>query len=816
MPSGGELVVREGQWPARVDAPPPAQSPTAGPGARNDTDWTDPPASPRPAIPVSQSRREMEEVRARTAEAGRLLHQGELSGAKAAYDRLIELATEYERGAGVYRKQKEDARLMSRTLEVRLAEREARRASNAPQGGTDGEILFAAPMTVEQSARTGPGTTQDSGEARHYADLSPAERWELDRERVESSGTEGPAASAFMAPTGPPASPPSTPEVAPVTPLPAKDSSPANSKVLLYLGTVSTEDRARVARDDCPVPDGGACITMMRPGDLQTDAKTFQYKEATDDQGVSVKLRDVKQWDPDLAGVAYVWERADGRRFVVDGHQRLALARRMRAEGQDPALLVKFWREADGYTPRYMRLVAAKKNIAEDSGTAVDAARVLREEPNLFDTLSQTGAKVRDARGLAKLTPAVFNEAAEYVNAGRLPENVAAVVSRVGENEEMQRGVLLELVRAQREGHLTPDEAGQLVYVVRRSMLDQEARKLQGAMPGFDVGAVRESAWRERDALTRGVLNAFKGTRLVLRAVERGETKLEGLGNVLAAEANAGELDAAQKSIAVVEVLAESQGPLADYLDHQARRVKEQMDAEGIGRRRAVGPFVTQAVDYLRPYLESYLEDNGEALRADLEARGSAAAERVDLSASSPGPAASSASAGPEDGPPKPAVPAGEQVNLGNEFATNAQTDMVMPSFDKGARAGPLTAPPPRPERGQVHFPPQVSGNLLTADSPEMEVVPIRPKAPRRLEKPDPSAGSVKPVRSRREAGQQPETQPETPEKAGPRRRPAPAPTRRAVRPVPKAASVAKPGRRVNPLSEHPLARLGRRKHGVR
>ena len=467
-------------------------------------------------------------------------------------------------------------------------------------------------------------------------------------ERLPSGGSELPAPP-IAHPVSPPEEAATGPGQADPVSLPPRDPNPADVDEPLYIGPVSADDRARAARDDCPIPDGDACITTMRPEELFTDAKTFQYKEAADTDGVSVKLRDVKQWDPDLAGVAYVWERADGRRFIVDGHQRLALAKRMQAEGQEPVLLVKFWREVDGFTPRYMRLAAAKKNIAEDSGTAVDAARVLREEPSLFDTLSQTGAKVRDAKGLAKLRLPVFNEAVEYIHAGRLPENVAAVVSRVGENEEMQRGVLLELVRAQRDGHLTPDEAGQLVYVVRRSMLDDEAQNLQGVMPGFDVGAVRESAWRERDSLTRGVLNAIKGTRFVLRAVERGETKLEDLGNVLAPEANAGELDAAQKSIAIVEVLAESKGPLADFLDYQAKRVKERMDADGITRRRAVGPFVTQAVDYLRPFLEGYLDDNGEALRTDLQSKGFTVS-RQESFAAAPGPTTSSV----EPRPPAP------------------------------------------------------------------------------------------------------------------------------------------------------------------
>ena len=768
------------------------------------------------AMPRELARRELAEVQTGMVEAGKLLHLGDLAAAKTAYDRLTELASGYERGTSAYRKEIEDARLMSRTLAVRLVERETRQTAGAPRPETGGEQLFAAPMTVAQSERTGACPPQDSGETRDYTELSPVERWELDRERMDHPGTANPAAVDPAVTGSTPVSPPSAPESAPIAPLPGGPSQ-ALTGGPMHLGPVSTEDRARAANDNCPVPDGNACVTMMRPGDLYTDAKTFQYKQATDDQGVSVKLQDVKEWDPDLAGVAYVWERADGRRFIVDGHQRLALAQRMRAQGQDPLLLVKFWREADGYTPRYMRLVAAKKNIAEDSGTAVDAARVLREEPNLFDTLSQSGAKVRDARGLAKLTPPVFDEAVEYINAGRLPENVAAVVSRVGENEEMQRGVLLELVRAQRDGHLTPDEAGQLVYVVRRSMLDQETQKLQGAMPGFDVGAVRESAWRERDALTRGVLNAFNGTKFVLRAVERGETTLEDLGNVLAPEANAGELDAAQKSIAIIKALAESQGPLADYLDHQAKRVRESMDSGGIGRRRAVGPFVAQAVVYLRPFLETYLEDHGEALRADLRAKGFTAAATA---AAPTGSDVLPAATGPEAPAPgaaarQPAVSAGEQADLGNDFATNAQVDMVMPSFDRGVTPERLTAPPSRPLRGQVHLIPEDPGGVPACDGPGAEAAPARPQRsdkPRRLEKPDPSAGSVKPERSRHES-----SQPEGPERpAAQRTRPSRPANRRPVRPVPNVPPAGKVGRRVNPLSQHPLARLGKRKHGLR
>ena len=390
----------------------------------------------------------------------------------------------------------------------------------------------------------------------------------------------------------------------------------------LYDPTVSVQGRRTERNDDCPLPDGDACVTMMSPRDLKTDAGTFQYKVDTDAEGISVKLQDVKKWDADLAGIAYVWERADGQRFVVDGHQRHALAMRMEAMGQDPQLLVKYWREVDGYTPRYMKLMAAKKNVAEGSGTAVDAARILREDPNLFDTLSPSNAIVRDAKGLAKLDPTVFNATVEHINAGNLPENVAAVISRVGSDPTIQRGVLQELVKEQREKRLTIGEAGELVSMVRRTMLDEQGEKMQGSLEGFDIGSVRDSAWRERSALLEGVLRDFRNTRFVLRAVGKGETKLEDLGNVLAQSANAEELDQSSTSIAILEVLADSKGPLADFLDVQAKRMRERMDKEGVSQRKALDAFKGQSVDYLKPFLETYLQDNGDALRQDLIAKG--------------------------------------------------------------------------------------------------------------------------------------------------------------------------------------------------
>ena len=458
--------------------------------------------------------------------------------------------------------------------------------------------LFAGPMTEEESRRAGSGLEADAETGRI---LTPTERWEVESNRPPPE------------PEAQPEKPTAEPQPEPaqtVKPSPETDREPDEAAY----------QRARMDRD-CPLPDGDACIAIVKPATLRTDAKLFQYKAETDDQGVSVKLADVKTWDPDLAGVAYVWERADGERFIVDGHQRLALAQRLRNEGQDPDLLVKIWREADGYTPRTMRLSAAKKNIAEGSGTAVDAARVLREEPGLFDTLSQKNAIVRDAKGLARLDQDVFSETVEYVNAGHLPENVASLIAGVGPDPALQRGALREFVREQRRGHITRTAGENLLYAIRRNRLDEVEAKAQGTLTGFDVGAVRESAWRERAALQQGLVNAFRNDRRLFGEVVRGDSRLESVGNVLAEESNESELTAARANIEIFDRLANKRGPLADYLDAEAARVKKRMDETGASRQGAAAATTRDAARYLRPFLKTYIEDGGAPLAGNLAAK---------------------------------------------------------------------------------------------------------------------------------------------------------------------------------------------------
>ena len=96
-------------------------------------------------------------------------------------------------------------------------------------------------------------------------------------------------------------------------------------------------------------------VYKFKPGDIQVDAKLFQFKEGGDEFGVTPELsrRDCNGILA-LAGQIAVYEFADGSQFIADGHQRLGLAKRIMSKdpSQDITLYGTKIRQVDGVTPR--------------------------------------------------------------------------------------------------------------------------------------------------------------------------------------------------------------------------------------------------------------------------------------------------------------------------------------------------------------------------------------------------------------------------------------------------------------------------------
>ena len=183
----------------------------------------------------------------------------------------------------------------------------------------------------------------------------------------------------------------------------------------------------------------------LDPDSITVDAETFQFKQVDYDPktGVSTKLKGVDVWDQDSAEVVLVYQKADGTYVIADGHQRLALAKKIKAEGkQQPYMLSNIYREVDGYTPQQIMVKAMIKNVRTGTANSTDVAKILRQSNKfIFDftgSISPRSKRWINAVDLSKLNSEAFGY---FLNNG-VNEDIAALVGRIVEDPELQVQVM--------------------------------------------------------------------------------------------------------------------------------------------------------------------------------------------------------------------------------------------------------------------------------------------------------------------------------------------------------------------------------------
>lgn len=181
-------------------------------------------------------------------------------------------------------------------------------------------------------------------------------------------------------------------------------------------------------------------IYHFKPEELQTNAKVFQYKENSDEEGKTDRMNGVEEWSANDSGIVIVWQAKDGQKYIADGHQRLGLAKRL----NDDKIRLDgiLYKETDGYTPEDVRMIAAKKNIAEGSGTAIDTAKILREIGEYPASLPRKGTMYEYGIALARLG----NEAFEKVINGYVTPAQGAVIANIIRNDHIKQSLAIDVV----------------------------------------------------------------------------------------------------------------------------------------------------------------------------------------------------------------------------------------------------------------------------------------------------------------------------------------------------------------------------------
>lgn len=305
-----------------------------------------------------------------------------------------------------------------------------------------------------------------------------------------------------------------------------------------------------------------AGVREVPPATVRVDPGRFQFKLNVDaESGTGGELKQVKAYNPELAGVIAVWrDPADGQTYVVNGHHRLELAKRT----GHPAVAVRHLKAA---TAEEARAKGALINIAEGRGTAVDAAKFLRDTGRTVADLDAAGVSLkgqvaRDAADLAKLDPDLFDRVAT----GRLDPAVGAVIGRHVAPHHDQRQLADFLARREEQtGREVPLRVAE--EAAREMAAGPRVRSTQQTLfgPEEDDG----SAFFHRAELksyVRGEL-AKEARDFRLGASARRAAVLGREGNTLDVAANRRVADRSAAALDEFDRLVNLRGPLSDLID---------------------------------------------------------------------------------------------------------------------------------------------------------------------------------------------------------------------------------------------------------
>lgn len=323
--------------------------------------------------------------------------------------------------------------------------------------------------------------------------------------------------------------------------------------------TVQVEAPEQVIADRVQPQHGG--IVAFTPDQLNVDPKRFQYK-ASDEHGVTGALKGVAKWDERLANPVTAWQDNAGKIWVVNGHQRTDLAKRAEAQGQQGVRIPgRIYREADGFSPEYMRALGAFQNMAEGTGSAIDAAKVLRANITGLDLpeLPPKSQLVQDAKDLARLSDDAFGMVVNDI----VPAGYAAQVGRMLQEPAEQLAAMDVLAKAQ---PANVEQARIMVEDVRNSGF------LKGEQTGlFGEEEFARSLVAERARILDRSLKNLRGLgRTFKTAVEQEQTLAEA-GNKLERESNVKARTENERLAEILRANGTRKGEISDALSDAAK-----------------------------------------------------------------------------------------------------------------------------------------------------------------------------------------------------------------------------------------------------
>ena len=366
----------------------------------------------------------------------------------------------------------------------------------------------------------------------------------------------------------------------------------------------TTDAEIAVSRASNTVPDEAGPVPTVDRGnampsysqvretpvtEIDTDPTRLQFKAAGQGKGkrgVSGSLKDAKSYDPLFGKIVSVWRDPEtGRLLVVNGHNRLDLARRSGVE------TILTW-EIDAPTAEQARAIGAMENIAEGQGTAWDAAKIMRDmgidgEEMARRNIDVTKGVAQKGVALARLPQEIFEQGAT----GKLSLEKAVALGSVKLDDVVVRDVAAQ---AAKKGW----PADKILQAMQEAKFAQTAEATGGGvLPGFE-DMFKTSNFEQLLDIRTEAFKALREEMVALTSVAREGRRgiLEAAGNVVDVAGSQAARGQAAVAVEIFDRVTGYTGPVRDLLNEMAALV---------GPKRSAKAIVTENLDRLRAAIEA-------------------------------------------------------------------------------------------------------------------------------------------------------------------------------------------------------------------
>ena len=315
--------------------------------------------------------------------------------------------------------------------------------------------------------------------------------------------------------------------------------------------------------------------------DIGIDPPRFQFKEAgrLTKTGRSGSLAGTEVFNADLANVISVWrDPEDGVVYVVNGHNRLDAAIRAGRK----MINVRFMEAANAAEAR---IKGAMQNISEGNGTAVDAAKIMRDSAMTAEDMIAQGMPIRSeaaerlflkAAPLSKLPQELFDQVAR----GDMTVDIGAAIGSSGAEEQVMR----DLAAAAKKQKWSAQKTAEAANIARFAQVEAATDPNALALPGFDQ--LLSSDFGRQLEVRVAIRSQLKAeiNALAAAASERKAGFLEAAGNVINVQASGAARQEAMQGAAVFNARANMVGPLSDLITELAAQVTPKKKAVTVVR----------------------------------------------------------------------------------------------------------------------------------------------------------------------------------------------------------------------------------------